>query len=147
MPESILGHAHRYSLSPRTRSHSRMMRTFCLLAVAMLAAPASAFIPQTSFRSSSPVVSRSASRRTAPSMMAARRPFIAGNWKENPDTLEAALDLAKAVRSTVNETGRVRFSCVECADESLADVSAGCTLSSAHVHEPESSALPPFITG
>lgn len=83
------------------------MRTFCLLAVAMLAAPASAFIPQTSFRSSSPVVSRSASRRTAPSMMAARRPFIAGNWKENPDTLEAALDLAKAVAAASTSASNV----------------------------------------
>lgn len=87
----------------RTRSH-RMMRPLCLFAVAMLAVPASAFIPQTTLRSSSPVVSsssRTASRRTALTMMAARRPFIAGNWKENPDTLEAALDLAKAVRSVV----------------------------------------------
>lgn len=78
-----------------------MMRPLCLLAVAMLAVPTSAFIPQTTLRSSSPVVSssssRTASRRTALTMMAARRPFIAGNWKENPDTLEAALDLAKAV--------------------------------------------------
>lgn len=84
-----------------------MMRPLCLLAVAMLAVPASAFIPQTTLRTSSPVVSssssRTASRRTALTMMAARRPFIAGNWKENPDTLEAALDLAKAVRSFVNE--------------------------------------------
>lgn len=80
------------------------MRTFSLFAVAMLAAPACAFVPHSTLRTSSPAVtstSRSASRRTAPTMMAARRPFIAGNWKENPDTLEAALDLAKAVRSSV----------------------------------------------
>ncbi len=52
-------------------------------------------------------------------MMAARRPFIAGNWKENPDTLEAALDLAKAVRSVVSETDRLRCSYRVCGCMSL----------------------------
>lgn len=79
-----------------------MMRPLCLWTVAMLAASATAFIPHPAFRPSSPVAtrrcSRAVSRGTGVSMMSGRRPFIAGNWKENPDTLEAAIDLAKVVR-------------------------------------------------
>ncbi|EWM22490.1 triosephosphate isomerase [Nannochloropsis gaditana] len=88
-----------------------MMRPLCLWTVAMLAASATAFIPHTAFRPSSPVAtrrcSRAVSRGTGVSMMSGRRPFIAGNWKENPDTLEAAIDLAKAVSTASSSASNV----------------------------------------
>lgn len=61
---------------------------FLALSVAALAASASAFAPVTNSRASS-------------ALDMARKPFISGNWKLNPQTKEEAAQLAAGIAAAV----------------------------------------------
>ena len=77
------------------------MRTVSVLvALASIVSTTTAFLaPSTGLR---PTLSRSSAARTARmTPLEARRSFIAGNWKENPATVDEAVALAKAVRNIV----------------------------------------------
>ncbi len=79
-----------------------------MAATALLAA-AEAFVPITRAPSTARLLVQRASysgsaKRTAPMM--ARKPFIAGNWKLNPATLDEATSLAKAVSHLGRTDGR-----------------------------------------
>ena len=80
------------------------MRTLACATALLAASAADAFVAP----SAKLVVQRSfsgSSRRLAPMM--ARKPFIAGNWKLNPATVDEATSLAKAVRACVRACVRV----------------------------------------
>jgi hypothetical protein len=78
------------------------MRTLAAATALLAASAAEAFVPITRAYSGSV-------RRMAPMM--ARKPFIAGNWKLNPATLDEATSLAKAVRAQV-EGCALHASCI-----------------------------------
>lgn len=71
------------------------MRAIAVASLLGLAAPAVAFLK-------APGLQRQLSTRAAGRqgvMVMARKPFIAGNWKLNPATMDEAVSLAKAVSS------------------------------------------------